>query len=91
MWTKHIFVIWFCIRIKGEVSHELNWCKHHAPHPHSVVFLLAVRRRFLCCCLVLPYVACVLSLFVSHLAFILVPQESFASLFLHFLGIFAYI
>ena len=27
MRTKHMFVIWNCIRIKGEVSRDYNWLK----------------------------------------------------------------
>ena len=43
MQTEHIFVIWICIRIKGEVSRELNLFKP------PVVFPPNIPRRFLSC------------------------------------------
>ena len=43
--TDHIFVIWSCIRIKGEVSREKLVL---APLP-QVVFLLTIPKPFLCC------------------------------------------
>ena len=43
MHTEHIFVIWSCIRIKGEVSHEKNWFKFDA------VVHLTIPMRFFCC------------------------------------------
>ena len=70
MRTKHIFVIWNCIRIKGEASREYYWFKS------QVVVLLTVPRRFVCCSSSL-FVhrwfhmngAFVLSLFVSYSSF----------------------
>ena len=53
MWTEHIFVIWSCIRIKGEVSREKKMVLVYTPTPTHlasprpsihlpVVFLLTV-------------------------------------------------
>ena len=33
MQTEHIFVVWSCIRIKGEVTHEQNWLEPPPPSP----------------------------------------------------------
>ena len=30
--TEHMFVLWSCIRIQGEVSRELNWFKPHSQY-----------------------------------------------------------
>ena len=59
-----MFLIWSCIRIKGEVSRGQT--KTKAP----IVFILTVPRWILCCCYlsVVSYMALVLSPFVPHLS-----------------------
>ena len=69
MRTKHIFVIWSCIRIKGGFR-----CLTDPPSLSPVDFLLSFLGRFLCrslsvCPSVVLYAAFVLSLFVPHLPF----------------------
>ena len=48
MRAEDIYVIWSCIRIKVNVSHEQNWFSAPSPIP-IVAYLLTVRRRFLYC------------------------------------------
>ena len=62
------FVIWCCIRIKGEVSQEQNWFKHSSSFSseHSQVVSLL---QFLLCASVVSCVAFVLLLFVPCLFF----------------------
>ena len=45
MWTKHIFLIWSCIRTKGEVSRKENWFKTDRP-PHLPTFPTVTTRWF---------------------------------------------
>ena len=70
MRTEHIFVIWSCIRIKGEVSSEKNWFKS-PPHPSTPSSFPSDPSRafpllqdFFVCASVVSYVVFLLSLFV---------------------------
>ena len=72
MGTEHTFVIWNCIRIKGEVSRESNWFK--LPLLFSTDRSKAVNLlQFFVRALLGSYVMCVSSLSVPHLSFFWFP------------------
>ena len=49
LFWPHMFVTWSSIGIKDEVSRESNWSKPSTSNPITVVFVLTVPRRILCC------------------------------------------
>ena len=75
MQTDHIFVIWSCIRIKGEILRASKTGLSPRPSSTQVVFLLTGPRRFLRCssCLFMRLWFHMLSLFCPYF-FLIFPS-----------------
>ena len=68
MWTKHIFVIWNCVRIKGEV--HVSKTSLSPPPLHPSPFRGGFSVAVLCCVSVASYVVFVVSLFIPRAWFL---------------------